>query len=69
MINVYTYIYTYSQYDYWAARNVLTVLMISIRIISNRGSQIPDPLLIPTSRCPLKVQISQRLASFSKLTF
>ena len=39
----------------------------SIRIISNRGSQIPEPLLIFTSKYTLKVQISQGLGSFFQI--
>ena len=35
--------------------------MISIRIVSSSGSQIPEPLLIFTSKCALKAQISQGL--------
>ena len=41
-----------------------SALIISIRRNSNRESQIPEPLLIFTSRCPLKVQISQGLGLF-----
>ena len=44
-----------------------SVLMIPIRQISNRGSQIPEPLLMFTSKCPLKVQTSQGLGPFSQI--
>ena len=43
-------------------RNILgSALMTSARKISNRGPQIPEPLLVFTSKCPFKVQISQGL--------
>ena len=38
-----------------------SVLVISIRIISDRGSRIPEPLLMFPSTCPSEVQISQAL--------
>ena len=41
--------------------------MISIRTISNRGSRIPEPLLVFTSKCPLKAQISQGLGPFVQI--
>ena len=44
-----------------------SVLPISIRWISNWGSRIPETLLVFTSKCPLKVQISQGLGPFSQI--
>ena len=41
-----------------------SALIISIRKNSNGESQIPEPLLILTSKCPLRAQISQGLARF-----
>ena len=41
--------------------------MISIRKISNWGSQIPEQLLIFTSKWPLRVQISQELGPFLQI--
>ena len=38
-----------------------SVLIISTPTMSNRGSQIPEPLLVFTSKCPWKLQISQGL--------
>ena len=40
---------------------VWSVLMISTRKVSNRGSWIPEPLLLLPSECRLKAQISQGL--------
>ena len=44
-----------------------SVLIITIYTISNRGSQIPEPLLVFTSTCPLTVQMSQGLGQFFKI--
>ena len=44
-----------------------SVLVSSIRTISDRGSQIPEPLILLTSECPLEVQISQGLGPFSQV--
>ena len=41
-----------------------SALMILICKISNRGSQIPEPLLMFNSKRPLKVQISRGLGPF-----
>ena len=51
----------------WEPNNLRSVLIISIRNISNRGSRIPEPLLMFTSKCPLKVQISQVLGPFFQI--
>ena len=48
----------------WEGRDIRSVLIISIRKISNCGSQIPEPSLMFNSTCPLKVQISQGLGPF-----
>ena len=42
-------------------------LIISIRTISSWGYQIPEPLLVFASQCPLKVQISQGLGPFFQI--
>ena len=42
---------------------VRSILIISIHTISNLWSRIPEPLLISTSKYPLKVQISQGLGT------
>ena len=44
-----------------------SVLIISTRTFSNGGSQIPEPLLMLTSTCPVKVQISQGLGPFLQI--
>ena len=44
-------------------------LMISTRQASNRGSRVPEPLLVFDSECPLNVQIFQELGPFSRLNF
>ena len=44
-----------------------SVLVISISIIPNRGSRIPEPLLMFTSKCPLNVQISQGLSQILQI--
>ena len=46
-----------------------SVLIISVCINSNSGSQIPEPLLMFTSTCPLKVQIPQGLGPFVQIEF
>ena len=57
LCNIYIYIYTCTstQSNYRSA-TLPSVLMISIRNISNRGAQIPEPLLMFTSKRPLGVQ-------------
>ena len=47
-------------------RHLRSVLIISVREISNRGSRIQEPWLMFTSKCPLKVQISQGLEDYLK---
>ena len=44
-----------------------SVLIVSIRRHSNGGSQIPEPLLIVNSQCPLKVRIVQGLGPFFQI--
>ena len=46
---------------------IRSVLTISIRKFSNRGSRIPEPLLVFTSKCPLKIQVSQGLGPFFQI--
>ena len=48
-------------------RSLRSVLMISTCRISNWGSQIPAPFYMFTSRCPLKVQMSQGLGTFFQI--
>ena len=48
-------------------RNLELIIMIAIRIISDAGSRIPEPLLCVTSMCPLRVQISQGLGTFFQI--
>ena len=43
---------------------LFSVLISSMGNISNAGSRIPEPLLMLTSKCPLKVQVSQVLGTF-----
>ena len=55
-IYIYTHIYTslsLSLYIY-IYYEIGTVLIISIRKVSIRGSQIPEPMLMLTSTCPLE---------------
>ena len=46
---------------------VRSLLIIPIHKISNQVSQIPEPLHILTSKCPLKVQISKGLGPFLQI--
>ena len=64
-IYIYIYIYPLPPPLMACAASVLrkgqllrSLLTISSRKISNRGSQIPEPMLMFTLTCPLKVQIS-----------
>ena len=52
-----------------ADHQLRSVLIISLRNISNWGSQIPQPSLISTSNCPLKLQISQWLGPYFHIEF
>ena len=53
-IYIYIYIYTYHM-------SCMSFLRTSTRGISTWGSRIPEPLLMLTSKCPLKVNISEGL--------
>ena len=57
-IHTCVYIYIYIYINNTARREE------SVRSISNRGSRTPEPLLMSTSKYPLKVQISQALGTF-----
>ena len=46
---------------------MVSVPILSIRRHSNRGSQIPEPLLMFTSGCPSKLQVSQGLGPFFQI--
>ena len=48
-------------------RYTRSALLISTREISNRGSNIQEPLLAFASKCPLKVQISQEPGPFVQI--
>ena len=47
--------------------NEWSVSILSLRIRSNWGSQIPEPLLGFTSKCPLTFRMAQGLCPFFKL--
>lgn len=48
-------------------RGIRSVLTASTRKVANRGSRIPEPLLVLTPRGPLKVQISQGMCPFFQI--
>ena len=52
-----------------ARRLARSLLVSSVRTISNRGSRVQEPLLAFTSTCPLKVQISLGLGPFFQISF
>ena len=53
----------------WTYGDIRSVLITSICNISNRGSQIPEPLLLVTSTCPLKFKSPRGWANLSRLNF
>ena len=50
-----------------ARPDIWSVLTISMCIIPNRGTRIPEPLLTLAAKCPSKVQIPQGLSPFFRI--